>query len=78
VRFEKSLGRFITFWSNYEYMLQSSGRSGLANVYENRLRSLEEMRNPNLTVSQPLRADTLISTPHTTAMGFSLVGVGNR
>ena len=75
VRFEKSLGRFITFWSNYEYMLQSSGRSGLANVYENRLRSLEEMRNPNLTVTQPLPRGHFNLNLHTPPQwGFRLLG----
>ncbi|MBN1540922.1 TonB-dependent receptor [candidate division KSB1 bacterium] len=65
LRFEKSFGRFVTFWSNYEYMLQSSGRSGLARVYENRLLSLEEMRNPNISITQPLPRGHLNVNLHT-------------
>jgi len=54
LRLEKNLGRFFTFWGNYEYMLQSSGRSGLSTVFENRLRANEEMRWANLVITEPL------------------------
>lgn len=54
LRLEKNLGRFVTFWGNYEYMLQSSGRSGLATVFENRLRANEEQRWANLIITEPL------------------------
>ena len=54
LRLEKNMGRFVTFWGNYEYMLQSSGRSGLATVFENRLRAQEEMRWANLIITEPL------------------------
>jgi hypothetical protein len=65
VRLEKNIGRFITFWGNYEYMLQSSGRSGLAAVYENRLRALEELRYPNMTRTDPLPRANLNLNLHT-------------
>lgn len=54
LRLEKNVGRFMTFWGNYEYMLQSSGRSGLATVFENRLKAREELRWANLIITEPL------------------------
>ena len=54
IRFEKNLGRFFTFWSNYDYMVSSSGSTGLARVYENRLKANEEERTANITRTQPL------------------------
>ncbi len=54
LRLEKNFGRFVTFWGNYEYMLKSTGQGGLKYVYENRLKALEEMRDPNLDITQPL------------------------
>ena len=54
LRLEKNVGRFLTLWGNYEYMLRSSGRSGLFNDYENQLKAELEMRNPNLSIPEPL------------------------
>jgi len=65
LRLEKNIGRFITFWGNYEYMLQSSGRSGLANVYENRLKAAEERRWANLIITDPLPRAHLNINLHT-------------
>jgi hypothetical protein len=54
IRLERPLGRFVTFYAMYDYMLQSSGQSGLAQVYENRLKaSNAETRSPNVTVTEP-------------------------
>ena len=53
LRLEKSAGRFLTFWGNYEYLLQSSGRTGLARVYENRLKADQEARWANVVLTQP-------------------------
>ncbi len=65
LRLEKNLGRFFTFWGNYEYMLQSSGRSGLANVFENRLRANEEQRWANLIITEPLPKANINLNLHT-------------
>ena len=53
LRFEKNRGKYVTFWSNYEYLLQSWGRTGLAYVYENQLKADQEARNPNTIVTEP-------------------------
>lgn len=54
LRLEKRFGRFVTLWGNYEYMLQTTGRTGLAYVYENRLRAEEEIREPNIVTTDPV------------------------
>ncbi|MFC1557925.1 carboxypeptidase-like regulatory domain-containing protein [candidate division KSB1 bacterium] len=36
-RVERSFGRFVNFWANYNYMIQSSGNTGLERIYENEL-----------------------------------------
>jgi hypothetical protein len=53
LRLERNLGRFFTFWANYEYMLQSWGQTGLATVYENRITAREEERSPNIWTTEP-------------------------
>ncbi|MCI0513055.1 TonB-dependent receptor, partial [candidate division KSB1 bacterium] len=73
LRLEKNLGRLVTFWGNYEYMLQSRGSSGLAYVYENRLKALEEMRNPNIIITDPLpraHANLNLHTPADLDLNF--------
>ncbi len=65
LRLEKNMGRFFTFWGNYEYMLQSSGRSGLATVFENRLRAKEEQRWANLIITEPLPKANINLNLHT-------------
>ncbi len=54
LRLERRFGRFITLWGNYEYMLQTTGRTGLAYVYENRLRANQEIREANIYTTDPL------------------------
>jgi|GEM_PF-338946 len=53
IRMEKNLGRFFTFWGNYDYMVASYGNTGLARVYENRLKANDEARSANVTTTQP-------------------------
>jgi hypothetical protein len=53
-RLERRFGKFITFWANYDYMLQSSGQTGLQRIYENRLEASDEERSPNITSNIPL------------------------
>lgn len=65
LRLEKNFGKFFTFWGNYEYMLQSSGQSGLSYVYENRLKALEEARYANLTITDPLPRANINLNLHT-------------
>ena len=53
-RLERPLGRFVTFAAMYDYMLKSTGRSGLYRVYEDRLKARNgELRSPNVTVTEP-------------------------
>ncbi|MFC1583626.1 TonB-dependent receptor domain-containing protein, partial [Candidatus Neomarinimicrobiota bacterium] len=54
LRLEKSVGRFVSFWSNFDYMLRSRGQSGLRYVYENRVIAEDEGRLPNLTITEPI------------------------
>ncbi len=65
LRLERNIGQFFTFWGNYEYMLQSYGSSGLARVYENRLKALEESRNPNITITEPRPRANMNAALHT-------------
>lgn len=65
LRLEKTAGRFLTFWGNYEYMLQSSGRTGLQTVYENRQKADLEQRWPNLVTTEPLPRGNLNLNLHT-------------
>ena len=54
LRLERPLGRFVTFSAMYDYMVQSTGQTGLARVYENRLQARDnELRSPNVTVTDP-------------------------
>ena len=43
-RFEKSRGQYFTFWMNYDYQMYSSGQTGLSRIYENQLKSKEQLR----------------------------------
>ncbi|MBN2280223.1 MAG: TonB-dependent receptor [Candidatus Marinimicrobia bacterium] len=53
LRLEKNYGRFLTFWANYEYILKSWGRSGLAIVYENKVLNADVERSANITTTEP-------------------------
>jgi hypothetical protein len=64
VRLERPVGRFVTFTAMYEYMLKSTGQSGLARVYENRWEAAQngELRSANVTVTDPVpRANVNLS-----------------
>jgi hypothetical protein len=75
LRLEKRLGRFVSFWGNYEYMLQTTGRTGLAFVYENRLRANEEAREPNIFTTDPLpRAQANLNLHSPQGWGPGLLG----
>lgn len=76
LRLEKRFGRFVTFWGNYEYMLQTTGRTGLAFVYENRLRANEEIREPNIFTTDPLpRAQMNLNLHSPQAWGPRVLGI---
>ncbi|HEY9166547.1 MAG TPA: TonB-dependent receptor [Candidatus Kryptonia bacterium] len=53
LRLERNIGSWVTFWANYDYMLLSSGESGLAYVYENQLEAANAQRSANLTTTNP-------------------------
>jgi hypothetical protein len=55
LRLERRVGRYITFWANYDYMLRSRGLTGLQRIYENRLEASDEQRAANIvtTIPQP-------------------------
>ncbi|MFB0515573.1 MAG: hypothetical protein ACETWG_03090, partial [Candidatus Neomarinimicrobiota bacterium] len=47
MRLEKNIGRFFTFWANYDYQVFSSGQTGLSNIYENQLKADLQERETN-------------------------------
>ncbi len=53
LRLERPLGRYVTFFGMFDYMLQSYGQSGVAKVYENRLEAKDELRSANLSNTDP-------------------------
>ena len=60
----------------YDYMVQSSGQSGLARVYENRLKAKDaEVRSPNIVVTEPRpRANVNLNLHTPDDFGFWLGG----
>ncbi len=55
LRFERPYGTYFTFTAMYDYMLQSSGQTGLYRIFENRLLARnEELRSPYLNEVDPL------------------------
>jgi len=54
LRLEKNYGRFLTFWGNYEYILKSWGRSGLATIYENKVLNADVQRSANISTTEPM------------------------
>lgn len=54
LRLERTLGGWVSFTGMYDYMIQSSGQSGLAKVYENLLEAQDALRSANLTTTNPL------------------------
>lgn len=76
LRFEKNIGRFLTLWANYEYMLQSGGQTGLQQIFENRVKARNELRSPNITTIEPRPRGHLNINLHTPEnWGFSLFGL---
>lgn len=76
LRLEKNIGRFFTFWGSYEYMLISSGQSGVSTVYENRLKADLETRDANLYTSAPSPSANMTVDFHTPIKwGPSIMGV---
>jgi hypothetical protein len=54
-RLERPIGEYVTFSAMYDYMQQSSGQTGLAQVFENRLKARDsELRSPNISTSEPM------------------------
>jgi len=75
LRLEKNIGKFFTFWSNYEYMLKSWGQTGLRYVYENRLQARDEERDPNIITTEPdQRAHVNINFHTPSSFGPSVAG----
>jgi hypothetical protein len=71
------MGKFVTFSAMYDYMVSSSGQSGLGQVYEDRLLARDnELRSPNLSTSEPRPRANINLNLHTPAdFGPELLGV---
>jgi outer membrane receptor protein involved in Fe transport len=53
LRFEKNLGRFFTFWANYDYQVVANGQRGFATIYEDQLKASLQERSPISYRPQP-------------------------
>jgi len=65
LRVGKNIGRFMTFWANYEYMLQSWGQTGYSTIYENKVIQTDVQRSPNVTTTEPAPKGNLNVNFHT-------------
>jgi len=76
LRFERPIGQFVTFNAMYDYMVQSSGQSGLDVVYEDMLLARNgELRNPNMNTIEPLpRANVTLNLHTPTGFGPYFLG----
>lgn len=73
LRLEKTMGRFVTFWANYDYMMQAYGQSGLRYIYENQLEAADAMRSANIStiIPQPrAHVDLNLHTPPEYGLAF--------
>ncbi len=52
LRVEKNVGRFFTFWGNYDYQVYSSGSTGIPDIYEDPIKAREEERTPDMFRAQ--------------------------
>ena len=77
LRVERPMGRFVTFSGMYDYMVSSSGQSGLAQVFEDRLLARDnELRSPNLSTTDPRPRANINLNLHTPAdFGPEIFGV---
>jgi hypothetical protein len=76
LRLERPLGSWVTFTGMYDYMIQSSGQTGLAKVYENLLEAQDALRSANLTTTDPLpRANINLNLHSPNNFGPSFAGV---
>lgn len=77
LRLERPVGRFVTFRAMYDYMVSSSGQSGLAQVFEDRLKAADnEVRSANITVTEPLpRANATLNLHTPPEFGPDFLGV---
>jgi outer membrane receptor protein involved in Fe transport len=76
-RVEGAIGRFVSLNAMYDYMLRSTGQSGLYRVYEDRLKAREgELRSPNVTVTEPRPRANVNLNLHTPAdYGPTFLGI---
>lgn len=76
-RLERPVGRFVTFAAMYDYMLKSTGQSGLYRVYEDRLKARNgELRSANVTVTEPLpRANANLNLHTPVDFGPEFLGI---
>jgi hypothetical protein len=73
IRLEKNYGRFMTFWANYEYMLQSWGQTGYSRIYENKVTQSDVERSANVSTTEPAPKGNLNLNLHTpNNWGFSI------
>jgi hypothetical protein len=79
LKIERPTGTFVTFYGMYDYSLKSSGQSGLAKSYEDRLAAktaADEVRYPGLSTPQPLpRANFTVNFHTPKDFGPEIFGV---
>jgi hypothetical protein len=78
-RIERSFGRFINFWANYDYMIQSSGNTGLSTIYENDLTNKDlwfwSVAQPRINPQPSFRLSLTFRTPVDFGPGPEIFGI---
>jgi hypothetical protein len=77
-RVERSFGRFINGWANYNYMIQSSGTTGITTLYEDPLLARNEWATATQTRPSTIttfRLSLSLRTPIGFGPGPALLGV---
>ncbi len=77
-RLERSFGRFINGWANYNYMIRSSGNSGFSVVYEDYTRAQDQFATQAQEKPEALpnfRLNVSLRTPVGWGPGRQILGV---
>ena len=77
-RVERSFGRFINFWANYDYMITSTGTTGFDYFYQELVRQEDQYYNQGQTRVDPrprLRLSFTLRTPVGFGPGAAILGI---
>ena len=77
-RVERSFGRFFNGWANYNYLVSSSGATGLRYIYENPTMAEEQwntFNQPRVDARPVFRASITLRTPIGFGPGPAILGI---